>query len=161
MFVVVLALIVAAIWGGIRWFLYSTDQKIAGLQGTIDSANADLLGEDVDRIVDRDTRLTNISAAEGKDADTAALFSQLERLTVPEVHLTLYEYDHEEGKVAVSGLTDNFKFLAQQIISFKSEAPFGNIRVDKIVNTKDGKIAFTLMADIKEETAASSLPTSN
>ena len=65
---------------------------------------------------------------------------------VPQVVLTEYEYNGGEKQVTVSGKTDNFRYVAEQIISLKSDPMFSQVVVSAISRDKDGKITFTLVS---------------
>lgn len=148
--VILLSLAVLAAWGGLRFYMYTVDKSIASLQANIENSNDGLTGEKVDRVVDIHTRLTHISEGNEESVDIPALVSQLEKLTVPEVRLTEYRYDAVAKMIKISGTTSNFRFVAQQLIGFRSESPLQDIQVEKIGNVDEGQIPFTLKAAISQ-----------
>lgn len=143
----IIFLLVSVSWGGMRWYIMTLDDKLASLDSAIEENASRLHGKDVDRVAHFDSRLSLIgNFLQGEAADSQKLLTQLESLTVPNVRLTEYRYDVTEKTVTVSGETDNFKYVAQQIISLKSETPFSEIRVDSLKLTKDGRVAFSFKA---------------
>jgi len=145
----ILFLLVAAGWGGMRWYISTLDGKLANLEATIQENATRLQGSAVDRVAHFATRLDLIGKQlDQPSIDSQALLTQLESLTVPNVRLTRYEYNDAEKVVEVAGETDNFKYVAQQIISLKSESLFSGITVDSIDRTKEGNIAFSLKAQL-------------
>ena len=145
-FLIILCVLVVVAWGGLRLYTYLINKEIASLQANIDSLESKITGEKVDRVMDTEERLGYIAKANDSKIDTTALFAQLEKLTVPEVTLTKYEYDNIQKVVLISGTTSNFRFIAQQIINFRSESPLEDIQVEKLGTTKEGRIPFTLKA---------------
>lgn len=143
----VIFLLVAASWGGMRWYIMTLDDKLAGLDSVIEENSLRLQGKDVDRVAHFNARLSLIGdSLQGETADSQKLLTQLESLTVPNVRLTEYRYDVTEKTVTVSGETDSFKYVAQQIISLKGGALFADIKVDSLKLTKEGRVAFSFKA---------------
>jgi hypothetical protein len=60
--------------------------------------------------------------------------------------LTDYEYDEAMKQVALGGKVGNFRQLAEQMLSFKSEQVFSEVTVDTINRDDDGQITFSLTA---------------
>ncbi|MEK9173838.1 MAG: hypothetical protein AAB845_01070, partial [Patescibacteria group bacterium] len=146
-FAVILITIIIVVWGGIRYFMSTTDRQITSLETDITAADADLRGEKVDRILAFDTRRNGIETSAKANEDVAKRLTDLEGLVIPSIRLTEYSFNHNDGEVVVSGVTSDYKFLAQQLISLKKQAEYGSMRVDKIANTESGDISFTLKAD--------------
>lgn len=135
-------------FGGSRWYLKTLDARIAVLAATLEENSLRLQGKNVDRVAHFDNRLT--LAAEqlnGRPIDSQKLLQQLESLTVPNIRMTKYEYNEAEKFVEVAGEAESFKYVAQQIISFKSESLFSGIKVESLVRTTEGRVAFSLKAD--------------
>lgn len=141
---IVLLLLTLAGWGGLRWYMYSLDQKIAELDATISVSGDRLLGESIDRVADFDARMTLLGSDPAELIDPEPLFAQLEALVVPQVLLTKYEYNDRDKVVVISGKTENFRYIAEQIISLKSDPYFSNVRVGAIDRDDQGIIEFTL-----------------
>ncbi len=146
----VIFLLVLATWGGLSFYTGTLEKKIADLDASLVENNERLRGPEASRVADFDTRLALLDKNMGLGVEPAELFSQLEKLTVPSVTLTKYEYSRGEKRLSIIGSTDNFKYLAQQITSLKSEDPFTDIRVESVGRTKEGRIVFTLQADLTE-----------
>ncbi|MFZ2300038.1 MAG: hypothetical protein WAW00_02810 [Candidatus Moraniibacteriota bacterium] len=141
--------LVVASWVGMRWYIMTLNDKLASIDSVIAENSLRLQGKDVDRVATFDSRLSLIGKQlQGESADSQKLLTQLEGLTVPNVRLTEYRYDVMEKTVVVSGETENFKYVAQQIISLKSEKPFTNVTVDSLKRTKEGRIAFSFKAKL-------------
>lgn len=143
----VIFFLVVASWGGMRWYIKTLNDKLANLDATLEQFSAQLRGDKVNRVAYFDARFGFVGQQmKGAPVDAKKLLGQLESLTVPNVRLTKYEYNEVGKFVVVEGETDNFKYIAEQIISLKSEALFAGIKVDSVQRTKEGRIEFSLKA---------------
>lgn len=144
--VIALAVMAVAGWGGLRWYLSRIDSQTTGLQSQIDAAKPTLEGDTVDQLVDFSARLDTIAMQAPKRVEVAGRFGYLEKVTLPNIVLTKYEFDETGQAINIEGISNDFRSLAQQLITFKSEPELSNIWVEEIKNTEDGKIKFTLKA---------------
>ncbi len=60
--------------------------------------------------------------------------------------LTEYEFDEKDQLTTISGRTDNFKTLAEQMIIFKSAKMFTTMKLDDIDRDENGQINFRVKA---------------
>jgi len=144
---IILLLMTLIGWGGLHWYLYSLNQKITQLDETISASGNRLQGENIDRISDFDARSSLLSVIATERVDPVVILSKVEALIVPEVVLTKYRYDKQEKTSLIAGETDNFRYLAEQIINLKSDPIFSQVIVDQINRSQEGKIQFVLRAD--------------
>lgn len=142
---IVVLLVTLAGWGGLRWYIHSLDQKVAALDTIIADDTSRLTGDDVDRVADFSARLTFIGSDPATLVDPQTIFAKLESLVVPQVTLVKYEHDQSARTSTVSGTTDNFRYLAEQIVSFKGESSFVGVQVGDISRSDKGAIEFTLI----------------
>jgi hypothetical protein len=143
----VIFFLVVASWGGMRWYIKTLDDRLANLDATLAQSSAQLQGDKVNRVAYFDAR-SGFAEQQLKDVpiDAKKLLGQLESLTVPNVRLTKYEYNEMGKFVVVEGETDNFRYIAEQVISLKSEALFAEIKVDSVQRNREGRIEFSLKA---------------
>jgi len=149
-FVIVTALflLTALVFGGARYYIKTLDAEQIALDARLAESSSQLQGKAVDRVASFENRLTLIGEQlRGRTVDSQKLLNQLEALVVPNVTLKKYEYNEAERYVMVEGETDNFKYIAQQIISFKSDALFSGITVESLARTESGRVAFSLKAE--------------
>ncbi len=145
--ITILFCLTVAGFGGLRWYISSQDATLADLDATLKEGGLKLQGPTVDRVAYFDSRLTLAEKQASSGAvDSQKLLNELESLVIPSVKLTKYEYNAAEKFVVVSGETDNFKYVAQQVISFKSEKIFAGITVESLTRTESGRIAFSFKA---------------
>lgn len=143
----ILFFLVAAGFGGLRWYLGSLDKKLASLEEQRITNFAALRGPRVDRVAYFADRLNLIDTqAQGEGVNVEQRLTEIEGLIVPNVRLTRYEYNDAEKFVSLTGETDNFKYVAQQIISLKSNARLAKVEVESIARTNEGRVVFTLKA---------------
>lgn len=140
----VLLFIALATWGGIRWYMKVLDDKAVALDAVIQTNASQLHSKTVDRVADFDARVQAIGTNMTGVIETKDKLSQLERLVIPNVVLTGYKYDAGDNTVVVNGTTDNYRYVALQIMSLKSEALFSDVTVEALGRTTEGKITFTL-----------------
>lgn len=139
----VIFLIVLGMWGGLEWYTKGVNDEIAAKEAAIAEGNANLSGKNANKVADFADRIILIS----QDSDVVnsrGLFAELESLMVPEIVLTKYDYNKEEQYILFAGDTDNFKYLAQQILALKKQPTFSDIKVDSIARSTTGRIVFGL-----------------
>ncbi len=139
---------VLAIWGGLRWLLYSTDNKMASLQASIDASASSLTGEAVNRVANVDSRMAKLTEYESQSEDMKKAIEILESLTIGSVRLDTFEYGADAGKVTIGGTTDNFRSLGQQVINYRSNELYADLRVESVSTTEDGRVGFSLVATL-------------
>ena len=148
----VLFLLVAGTLIGMKWYTQTMNDKISGLEQVLQNNTARLHGNNVDRIADFDNRQFLIGKNLNDTLDMKQALEQMESLMVPNVVLTQYELNKKEHRLTIGGGTDNFKYLAQQIMSLKTQSAFSDVKVDTIERTKEGKIDFTLVIPLPVKT---------
>lgn len=146
--VFVLFLVVAAGWGGLVWYVGTIDQKIAAANVSLTDGVASLTGKKADRAGDFSDRSSIIRKSLAKAVDPDKELGEMEKMTVPGVVLTGYRYDRDEKSVSVIGTTDNFKFVAQQLLTLKVSGKFDAPKVMSLTRMKDGKIEFAIEAGL-------------
>lgn len=143
---IILLILTAAGWGGLRWYLHTLDQKIAGLDATLSASSGQLQGKEIDRVADFDARLSLLGVDASERLDSREILTKLEALIVPQVVLKEFKYDQKEKMSVMTGETDNFRYLAGQLVSLKSDPLFSRVVVSTVSRTQEGKIQFTLKA---------------
>jgi hypothetical protein len=133
-------------WGGMRWYMYSLDNKINQVTSDITASSSALQDERVDRVTNFDARLSLLNADPAESIDPTPMLSELETLIVPQVTLKSYAYDQTTGETTIAGKTNNFRYVAEQIISLKSSPSFSRVEVQATSRTEGGAIEFILKA---------------
>lgn len=74
------------------------------------------------------------------------IFAFLERVCLPKVWFSEFEFDVEKREVVISGKTDNFATLDQQVSILKQEPLLGNFNISEVSISKEAKgITFILL----------------
>ncbi len=138
-------IVVGLVWGGIRFYMSSLDKKIADIEVTLGASTAQTKGGRVDRVADFETRLKYFSENKN-EFEPEVILKQLEGVMVSGVLLTGFQYDQEERLLTLSGKSDDFRKLADQMFSFKTEKMFSQVRVETIDRDDENKVTFVLKA---------------
>jgi len=75
---------------------------------------------------------------------TSKLFGFFEKLIHPKVFFTDFSLDPKLNKLSLSGQTENFETLGQQILIFQKEEKIKSLDLKEIGISKEGKIEFSL-----------------
>lgn len=138
--------VVAAGWGGLQFYMYTLDKKIAVLDAAISANTTQLEGEHIDRIADFNTRAASLNTDPMELVDPSPLLREIEAVMVPGVVLTGYKYDMNGRVATIDGQVEDFRKLAEQIMSLKSVQNFSQVKVASVAQDKDGKVTFSVIA---------------
>lgn len=149
---IILSLLVVLItglsWGGMRLYIGSIDKQIVEFDQTFATATGQLRGDRVDRIADFDARLNYFFANKDEFSDAQEVIQKLEKGVVSGVVLTRFEYNPGEKAVVFEGTCGDFRQLAEQVMSFKREAIFSQVKVEKVDRDKENQVVFSLKANL-------------
>jgi hypothetical protein len=141
---IVLVGLSVAVWGGIQLYMQSLDKKIATIDASVVQDSGRLSGENIDRIADFDARVAFFASKQPELVEPLDMLKKLEETMVSGIVLTDYEYDHEMNVGIVSGKASDFRALAEQILSFKTNGLFSQVGVKRTERDEDGVLHFTL-----------------
>lgn len=86
-----------------------------------------------------------------KEEDPDALFDVLEKICLPTVWFSDFNFTSENGEIIVSGQTDSFVTLEQQILVLKQEPLIKNLNISEVSISEEGEINFTFLIAFKPE----------
>ncbi len=144
----VVLLLIGLSWGGLRLYIGSIDKQLTEVDQALASVTGQLKGDAVDRIADFDTRLNYFSANEDGFSDAQGIIQKLEKGVVPGVVLTRFQYSPGEKAVMFEGTCADFRKLAEQVMSFKREAIFSRVKVEKVDRDEKNQVVFSLKASL-------------
>ncbi|MFZ3031740.1 MAG: PilN domain-containing protein [Candidatus Moraniibacteriota bacterium] len=133
-------------WGGLRFYMNSLDKKIAEADTALNANMENTRGERVDRVADFEARVKYFTKNRDGFVEPKDILSTLEGTMVSGIVLTQYEYDSMTGVSTLSGRAEDFKKLAEQMLSLKSEKIFSQVQVDKTDRDEENRITFILKA---------------
>lgn len=76
---------------------------------------------------------------------TSKVFGILEETTHPQVWFTDFNLNPRKGELIISGETDSFETLGQQILILKEESTISEVNLQKVSINEEGKINFGLL----------------
>jgi hypothetical protein len=138
-------LLVLIIWGGTNWYAGKLTDELTVLQQENAQKTSGLKGDEVNRIADFRDRLDTIEENLDSQPDPRSVFQELERYVVPTVRLTRFAYQQEDRRILIDGITDNLRYLAQQMLSFKRLSGVERVHAALVEYNKDGKLEFNLI----------------
>lgn len=143
-FMVVFLALLLITFGVTRWYVSTLEKRMLALETEVAERTAGLKGQEVDRVADFVDRLKFIDAHLLTEPDPTRIFSDLEQHTLPEVRLTLFEYNLEEGLTRIGGESNSLKEVAQQMVALKLLPEIAEVTVEKVEYNKEGRIIFVL-----------------
>ncbi len=72
------------------------------------------------------------------------IFEFLERTSLPNVLFSTFDFTFEKGELTISGQTDNFVTIEQQVLILKQEPLVKNLNLSGLSMSEEGGINFTL-----------------
>lgn len=124
---------------GVKFYRSGLDRELASLIADTERQRNLISGEKADRVADFSDRITliknNLAATALAPTDP---LSRIERSLIPEVNITSYEQNVEEGTIRISVASDSFRALAQYIITLKQNNTFSSVSVDGDSRVGDG-----------------------
>jgi hypothetical protein len=136
-----LLVLTGVVFGGVKLYSGSLEQKKANIENEIVAQSAGLQGDKVDRVADFQTRSDFIAKKmESKNAPQDIL-AKVEKAMLPPVVLQDYEYDVEKKTLSLEATADSFKTVSQQLMSFK--AAFNSVVMDSGAHGEDESIVFS------------------
>jgi len=83
--------------------------------------------------------------------ETSNIFSFLQKDCHPKVWFQQFSLDSRQNKVNLSGETQNFETLGQQILIFKYDKLVGDVKLEKVSLGKEGEINFSLSISLNPQ----------
>lgn len=90
-------------------------------------------------------RINTFGTLVSSHRNTVKLFDLLEKICLPDVWFSKFGFDYSQETVGVSGQTDNFVSLGQQIDILKKEPLFKNVSLTGVKLGKEGEVEFSLL----------------
>lgn len=77
--------------------------------------------------------------------NTVKIFDLLEKVCLPNIWFSKFDFNYSQETVGVSGQTDNFVNLGQQIDILKKEPLFENVSLTRVSVAKEGGVDFSFL----------------
>jgi hypothetical protein len=96
-------------------------------------------------------KIDNFSYLVGQHLKTSRIFEIIQKITHPQVWFSKFDFNSRQGELKISGETQNFETLGQQILILGDEEAINSVNLEKISITKEGKIDFDLLLSFKPD----------
>lgn len=148
--VIIIALvIVGAAYGGIIQYSKQVSKADADAKSTYLVEYDKLAAGSAKEVLDFEQRLELSKSLLSENDATMNSLTELEKTVVPGVYLASYEYNNQENSIKVQCVGENFRSVAQQLVSFKKSALFSSASVGETTLTEKGKVNFPVNLKIK------------
>jgi len=89
-------------------------------------------------------RIDGFSSLIEQHLEASTAFEIVQRVTHPLVWFTTFDFDSRQGAFKVSGETQNFESLGQQILIMEKEEAISTVNLETISISREGKIEFSM-----------------
>lgn len=97
-------------------------------------------------------KINGFSQLLDKHISTSNIFSLLEKKSLPKIWFTNFNFDFKDYSVIISGETDSFYTLGQQLLILKKEKLIEKIGLSGVSISQEGNILFTFNLSLSPET---------
>jgi hypothetical protein len=102
------------------------------------------------QIFETKKKVDNFSLLLNNHKYASQAFPLIEKLTHPDVFFSSFQMNVSTGEVMLTGVTENFQTLAQQIAALKGEKDISSLELSGL-SSENGKISFTLNFILSQE----------
>lgn len=142
--------IVLVLYGGTILYQKTLESKKANLaeakEQELKTINTDAANEAIDFQTRLDSSLKNLE----KKVSPKDTLDAMERMMVKGVFLNSLVNDTDSDKMEIEAVSDGFKTTASQMLSFKKSEIFSDVRINESGRDEDGRVVFSLEADLKK-----------
>ncbi len=148
MIMVVIFFLVLASWGGMKWYIKKLDNTFAQGQDHFYDVSKSFQGASVNRIdaFEKRLQLSQVQMKSAEEINSENFLKKLESITLPGVQIKKYEVNIEKRMVAITGLTNSFRYTAEQIAKFRMDPFFKGVTVGDFAKSEAGIITFSFTA---------------
>lgn len=121
-------------------FFLKTDQELSDIEKNLIRTSEEKKLED--EIFDYQKKIKDFSLLLSDHRFPVNFFNFLEKINHPKIWLSNFTLDLKNGQATISGQTENFEILGQQILIFKKEVLIKDINLSRVSISKEGKVEF-------------------
>ena len=96
-------------------------------------------------VLGQQKKIRDFASIFGEHRVVSEIFEILEKDTHPQVMFQNLSLDPERAQTEISGLTDSFQTMGEQLLIFQKEEKIKTAELSDVSINKDGKINFTLL----------------
>lgn len=131
------ALIVGAVYGGLKWYEFNLTQKSSDLQQEVAKLDNQIASYNTERqsATELQIQLQGLSTIISQHVTYDQLFSFLEENTLPSVYYQTMNIDSRQGKITTSAVTANFEQLRAQEAVFQEHPLVTDVTITSATRT--------------------------
>lgn len=146
-FLVTIAGVMAAIWGGLLFYEGQLSRGISDAGTRINQVRTDMTQSKVDAVTDFQFRIEsvakNITAVWKNSTEVSDLLGSVESNILPGIALSRYSFNADQRTVEMAGEADSFRAVVQQMTVFKKMPGLNSLSVSKLERNSAGRIDFS------------------
>jgi hypothetical protein len=150
-FGVLIMAIAFGLWGIERLLIFSLDRETTSYRTKTSEALQQISPDAVKNAEDFYDRSQTIRSSQKMALSGVDILAMLEKTTIPQVRLI--DYKHAvDGSVSVRGTTSDYRFVAEQLLRYRSEDALKTMHVGKSERTDTGQVNFEFVVDSQPKT---------
>ena len=140
-----IVLIILAIVGyfTLGYFVKKSDQRLKEVEKEIEDAKSPERRALEDRLKSLSSEIDDFAPLLLNHRQNSNLFNFLEANTHPKVFFQELNFDAKANSLKLSGQTDDFSTLGQQLLIFRKSEFVQNLKLSEVKISKEGKVEFT------------------
>jgi len=142
-FIIVLLILAIIGYFVLDHFVKKSDQKLKEVEGKIEETKSPEKRALEDRLKSLSAKIDDFTPLLLGHKKSSNLFVFLEENTHPKVFFNKLDFDAKANHIKISGQTDNFFTLGQQLLIFRNSEFVQNLKLSEIKISKEGKVEFT------------------
>lgn len=147
----IILFLVVIIWFGLLFYKNSIDKKIESTKQQTESLSEQENKEMQTKILALEKNLKNVKNLLSQHIYSSKLLALLEKLTLPQVRWTDFNFKIESGLLSLKGQANNYSTLAKQILIFQEEPSFKEVKTSGISLGQLGGVKFNMEINLNPE----------
>jgi len=142
-FIIVLLLFSIMGYFGLRHFVQKSEQKLKDLTAEIEktkSPERNVLEEGLESL---SAKIDDFAPLLLNHQKSSNFFNFLEENTHPKVFFNKLDFDAKANHIKISGQTDDFLILGQQLLIFRKSEFVQNLKLSEVKISKEGEVEFS------------------
>ena len=130
----------------IQWaLLWKANSDIQTKKQEVENTLSAVPDDQANRAADVVLRSQTMARSLTSSFDPVSFLSLLEKSTLSQIRLTKVSYTKESEEIHVQGETNDYRYIAEQLLRFRQEAEFSSMTLATTTRGEDGRISFDYM----------------
>jgi len=141
----IIVLLLSSILGyfGLRYLIKNSNQKLRDLTAEVEKAKSPERNALEEGLKSLSAKIDDFTPLLLNHQKSSNFFNFLEENTHPKVFFTELNFNVTGNQIELSGQTDDFLTLGQQLLIFRKSEFVQNLKLSKVGISKEGKVEFT------------------